>query len=155
LSWWSRQPLPGAARSGPPRTPQAGLLAAGPDGIVSEWQARELLESAGGPFVPAALARSADEAAVLAAGVAGAVAVKLASPDVPHKSDIGAVRLGVAGADAVRRAFADVIAAGHAHRAALRVEGVQVSPMRRGGVELLVGVTRDAQWGLAIAVGLG
>jgi acyl-CoA synthetase (NDP forming) len=155
LSWWSRQPLPGAARSGPPRALEAGRLAAGADGIVSEWRARELLEPAGVPFVPAALARSADEAAELAAAFEGPVAVKLVSPDVPHKSDIGAVRLGVAGADAVRRAFADVIAAGRAHRAALRIDGVQVSPMRRGGVELLVGVTRDAQWGLAIAVGLG
>jgi hypothetical protein len=83
------------------------------------------------------------------------VAIKLVSPDVPHKSDIGAVRLGVTGASAVQRAFADVIAAGRGHHAAVRVEGVQVTPMRHGGVELLVGVTRDAQWGLAIAVGLG
>jgi hypothetical protein len=107
------------------------------------------------PFAPAGLARTADEAAGLAARFGGPVAVKLVSPDVPHKSDIGAVRLGVTGAVAVRRAFADVIAAGRAHQPGLRVEGVQVAPMRRGGVELLVGVTRDPSWGLAIAVGLG
>jgi acyl-CoA synthetase (NDP forming) len=61
----------------------------------------------------------------------------------------------VDGADAVRQAFDDVLAAGVAHRAGLRVEGVQIAPMRRGGVDLLVGVTRDPLWGLALAVGLG
>jgi hypothetical protein len=48
-----------------------------------------------------------------------------------------------------------VLSAGRTHHEGLRVEGVQISPMRRGGVELLVGVTRDPQWSLAIAVGLG
>src|SRR6202035_4855197 len=71
------------------------------------------------------------------------------------KTDAGAVRLGVVGAAAVRRAFDDVLAAGGAGRPGLRVEGAQVSPMRRGGVELLVGVTRDPHWSLALAVGLG
>ena len=160
LSWWSRQRLPRAAGTGVGRPPQPGVRAPGQrapgaEGIFSEWRAREVLQAAGVPFVPAALARSAGEAADVAAGFGGPVAVKLVSPDVPHKSDIGAVRLGVAGASAVRRAFADVIAAGRARHPAVRVEGVQVSPMRLGGVELLVGVTRDAQWGLAIAVGLG
>jgi succinyl-CoA synthetase beta subunit len=77
------------------------------------------------------------------------------SPDVAHKSDIGAVRLGVYGDVDVRRAFEEVIASAAAHVAGVRVEGVQISPMRRRGVELLVGVSRDPQWGLVLAVGLG
>jgi aldehyde dehydrogenase (NAD+) len=138
LSWWSKQ-LSQEAR---PDHPPALLRTSGPctpglGGIVSEWSARELLEPAGVPFVPAGLARSPGEAAELAAGFAGPVAIKLVSPDVPHKTDVGAVRLGVTGAAAVRRAFGDVLAAGTAARAGLRVEGVQISPMRRGGVELL------------------
>ena len=152
-SRWSRRPR----RPGPSAAHAAGLgLPPGAqDGTLSEWSARELLEPAGVPFVPAALARTPDEAASLAAGFASPVAVKLVSPDVPHKSDIGAVRLGVAGPDDVRLAYQDVLTAGRTSHAGLRVEGVQISPMRRGGVELLVGVTRDPQWGLAIAVGLG
>jgi hypothetical protein len=55
----------------------------------------------------------------------------------------------------VARAFGEVVAAGAAGRPGLRVEGVQISPMRRGGVEVLAGVTRDPHWGLALAVGLG
>jgi acyl-CoA synthetase (NDP forming) len=160
LSRWSRRLQSDAThadRPGPARNPRplGDFPAFGQSGIVSEWRARELLEPAGVPFVTAALARSPGEAAGFAATLACPVAVKLVSPDVPHKSDIGAVRLGVEGADAVREAFGEVLAAGRAHRAGLQVEGVQVSPMRSGGVELLVGVTRDPQWGLAIAVGLG
>jgi acyl-CoA synthetase (NDP forming) len=160
LSRWSRWLQSDAARAdrpAPARNPgQLGdFPASGPSGTVSEWRARELLEPAGVPFVPAALARSPGEAADFAATLACPVAVKLVSPDVPHKSDIGAVRLGVAGEDAVREAFGAVLSAGRVHRAGSRVEGVQISPMRSGGVELLVGVTRDPQWGLAIAVGLG
>jgi acyl-CoA synthetase (NDP forming) len=159
LSRWSRWSLrprpPGpsltqAAHAAGLRPPPSGHA-----GTLSEWSARELLEPAGVPFVPAALARTPDEAAGFAAGFAAPVAVKLVSPDVPHKSDIGAVRLGVAGPDDVRQAYRDVLSAGRTHHEGLRVEGVQISPMRRGGVELLVGVTRDPQWGLAIAVGLG
>ena len=157
LSSWSRRLQSDATRADHPRSPRplGDFPAFGPSGIVSEWRARELLEPAGVPFVPAALAHTPGEAAAFAATLACPVAVKLVSPDVPHKSDIGAVRLGVAGAVAVCEAFSAVLAAGRARRAGLRVEGVQVSPMRSGGVELLVGVTRDPQWGLALAVGLG
>jgi len=153
LSRWSRWSL--RSRLGPSAAQAARPAQAAHAGALSEWSARELLEPAGVPFVPAALARTPDEAASFAAGFASPVAVKLVSPDVPHKSDIGAVRLGVAGPDDVRLAYRDVLAAGRTHHEGVRVEGVQISPMRRGGVELLVGVTRDPQWGLAIAVGLG
>jgi acetate---CoA ligase (ADP-forming) len=152
LAWWSRRLNRETGRPDAPGTPPASLRIPDQDGTVSEWRARELLQAAGVPFVPAGLARSPAEAADLAARFGGPVAVKLVSPDVPHKSDIGAVRLDVVGAAAVRQAFDDVVAAGPAEA---RIEGVQISPMRRGGVEVLVGVTRDAQWGLALAVGMG
>ncbi|HEY3259399.1 MAG TPA: acetate--CoA ligase family protein [Pseudonocardiaceae bacterium] len=126
-----------------------------PCGALSEWSARQLLEPAGVPFVPAVLAHSPAAAVAAAARFGEAVAVKLVSPDVAHKSDIGAVRLGVYGDVDVRRAFEEVIASAAAHVAGVRVEGVQISPMRRRGVELLVGVSRDPQWGLVLAVGLG
>jgi acetate---CoA ligase (ADP-forming) len=77
------------------------------------------------------------------------------SPQIIHKSDIGGVRLDVpAGGDAVREAFRAVTSAASAVDGA-SVEGALVSPMRRGGTELLVGVVRDAQWGLVLAVALG
>jgi len=159
LARWSRWLNQRAAQSGPPPVPLSGHPPPGlrlpvHGGALSEWAARELLRAAGVPFVPATLASSPADAARQAARFGGPVAVKLSSPDVPHKSDVGAVRLGVDAA-AAGRAFDEVVAAGRSAGAAVRIEGVQISPMRRGGVELLVGVTRDAGWGLALAVGMG
>jgi succinyl-CoA synthetase beta subunit len=83
------------------------------------------------------------------------VCVKVVSPQVTHKTDIGGVRLGVPATDAaVREAFGAVTTAAAGVDGA-SVDGVLVSPMRRGGTELLVGVVRDPQWGPMLAVALG
>jgi len=150
--WWSeryRGGLGGRASGAAGR-----LEVAGASGNWSEAQARALLASAGVPVVPAVVARSGTEAVAAAQRFGEPVALKLVSPDVAHKSDIGGVRLNVSGDDAVRAAWEAVSAAG-ASVAGARVDGVLVSPMRRDGVELLVGVVRDPQWGLVLAVGLG
>lgn len=123
-------------------------------GVWSEHRARELLDAAGVPVIPAVLARTAGEAARAAERFGGAVAVKLVSPQILHKSDIGGVRLGVTGADAVREAFDTVTAAARQVPGA-SVEGALVSPMRTGGIELLAGVVRDPDWGPMLAVALG
>lgn len=119
-------------------------------GSWSEARARDLLEAAGVPVVPGALARTEDEAVAVAGH--GPVAVKLVSPDVLHKSDLGAVRLGVQGEAAVRSAYRGVLAVAPV---GARVDGVLVTAMRTHGVELIVGVVRDPDWGLVLAVGLG
>jgi succinyl-CoA synthetase beta subunit len=118
-------------------------------GKWSEQAARALLADAGIPVVPARLAVTADEAVMAAAEFGGPVSVKIVAPEITHKTDIGAVLLDVT-ADKVRAAFGSVTAA-----AAKGAEGVLVSPMRRGGAELLAGVVRDPQWGLVLAVALG
>jgi succinyl-CoA synthetase beta subunit len=119
----------------------------------SEQDARTLLSDAGIPVVPARLAGSAEEAVKAAADFGGPVSVKIASPDILHKSDIGGVLLDVpAGEEAVRAAYQAVTAAAPD---GARIDGVLVSPMRRGGTELLVGVVRDPQWGPILAVAIG
>jgi succinyl-CoA synthetase beta subunit len=90
------------------------------------------------------------ESAARAGELYGEAAVKAVSSSLIHKSDIGAVRLGVIGADQMRASFDAVRAA-----AGQREAAVLITPMRRGGIELLVGVVRDVQWGLLLAVGLG
>ncbi len=148
VTWWSQRHADvGAARPAvvaPETAPRRGAW--------SEWQVREMLEAAGVPVVPSALVRTADEAAAAYARVGGPVALKVVSPDILHKSDIGGVALNVDGEPAVRQAFTSVWEAG---AAAGRVDGVTLAPMRSGGIELLVGVVRDPQWGPILAVGLG
>ncbi len=123
-------------------------------GAWTEIEARALLAEAGIPMVPGYLATSEDDAAKLAAEFGGPVALKIVSPDILHKSDIGGVRLGVVGDQAARQAYADVAASALKVPGAI-VDGVLVTPMRSGGVELLVGVVQDPQWGPMLAVAVG
>lgn len=123
-------------------------------GKWSEAAARDLLQAAGIPVVPATLVASADAAVAAAASMGGPVAMKIVSPDILHKSDIGGVRLGVVGDSAVREAYEAVVAAAEQVPDA-KFEGVLVSPMRGSAPELLVGVVRDEQWGPILAVAIG
>jgi acyl-CoA synthetase (NDP forming) len=154
IGWWSdvtRGPRPEAV----PAVPVTVPAAAARRGRWSEDAARRLLAGAGVPVAPARLVTSAEEATAAAADLGGPLAVKVASPDILHKSDVGGVRLGVAADEgAVRDAYQAVTAAAAAVDGA-RVEGVLVSPMRVGGTELLVGVVRDPQWGPALAIAFG
>jgi acetate---CoA ligase (ADP-forming) len=123
-------------------------------GTWSEYAARNLLAEAGIPVIPADVANSADEAVAVAAKLGVAVAMKIVSPDILHKSDIGGVRLQVAGEQAVRQSYQDLIAAG-AKVSSAKIDGVLISPMRSGGIEMMVGVVRDPDWGLVMAVAFG
>jgi succinyl-CoA synthetase beta subunit len=109
----------------------------------------------GVPVVPATLARHADEAVAAARALGGSVVVKVASPDIAHKSDIGGVVLNLQGDDAVREATLQVLQAAREKCPTAHIEGVIVAPMRERGIELFVGYTRDPQWGPVLAVGLG
>ncbi len=112
------------------------------------------------PIVPTMLARSAEEAAAaakpfLAAG--NAVVVKILSPDIVHKSDIGGVALGLTSEAAVRAATHDMMARARAAKAEARITGVIVQPMitRPKAQELLVGIADDPTFGPVIAFGHG
>lgn len=137
-----------------PREEVPARPAAARDRPVSEHEALAFLARHGVPTVPAGLAASEDEAAAAARELGGAVVLKIASPDIGHKSDIGGVALNVSGDAAVREAYRRVMAAG-AGVAGAAIEGVLVAPMRPRGIELFVGVTQDPQWGKVLAVGLG
>lgn len=138
--------LPGAPAVAPPR--------AAPGGPWSEARARALLSRAGVPVVPGGLAGTADEAVAIARQVGLPVALKVCSAQITHKSDIGGVALRLSSEAAVRAAFATVRDAGAAVPGAV-VDGVLVTPMRGGGVELLAGVSVDPTFGPVLAVGLG
>lgn len=147
LQRWSR-----AVRAAPAAPTAVGRVAARP---ASEREVLDHLAAHGAPVIPAVLARDADAAATAAERFAGPVVLKIASPDIAHKTEVGGVRLDVAGAQQAREAFEQIVCAARAHAPEARIEGVVVSPMRPAGAELIVGVARDPQWGLGLVVGLG
>ena len=144
----------GAAGAGPARAWDGAAARAAAGAPWPETAARDLLARSGFPVVPADLAGSADEAAAAARRLGFPVVLKVCSAQIPHKSDVGGVAVGPRTEAEVRAAYARVRAAGEAVPGA-RVDGVLVSPMRAGGVELIAGVTVDPAFGPVLAVGLG
>ena len=130
---------------------------AAPAGDIEPWsesRGRALLTKSGVPVVPGELVASADEAVAAAQRLGMPVALKVSSAQITHKSDIGGVALGLGSASEVAAAYQKVRAAGDAVAGA-SIDGVLVTPMRTGGVELLAGVTLDPTFGPVLAVGLG
>jgi acetate---CoA ligase (ADP-forming) len=153
VAWWSDATR--SATSGSAVSPVPVPAAAERRGRWSEAEARRLLSDAGVPVVPACLAGSADEAVKAAASIGGPLAVKVVAAEIVHKSDIGGVRLNVAPDEAAaRQAYLAVTAAAASARSGASAD-VLISPMRTGGIELLVGVVADKQWGPMLAVAVG
>lgn len=129
------------------------LTAAGQ--TVAERAAKDILAAYGLAVTRERLARNADEAARAAQAIGGSVALKIESPDIPHKTEAGAIRLGVQGKEQVLRAYEEVIAAAKHHKPAARINGVLVQEMVPEGVELMLGIATDETFGPVIVAALG
>ena len=151
------------SRTGAPASPDAtaasiGVAAAllnGPARVLAERDAKQVLAAYGVPVVGETLAANADEAVAAARAFGFPVALKILSPDIPHKTDAGGVRLGLRDADVVRAARAEILANVGRHAPAARIDGVLVQPMIRRDLELIVGGRRDPLFGPTVVVGLG
>jgi acetate---CoA ligase (ADP-forming) len=124
-----------------------------PTGPISEAGAKAILQQAGLPVLAETLATTADEAA--SAAGSQPVAMKIVSPDVLHKTEIGGVLLNVTGADAVSSAFETLEGRLREHHPAAQFDGILVSPMIEGGVEMIMGTSQDPVFGPVVMVGLG
>jgi acyl-CoA synthetase (NDP forming) len=122
--------------------------------VLGEYEALPLLEEYGISFMPSRLANNVQEAISAAAAAGVPVALKVQSPQIPHKTAAGAVMLGVQGAEAIARAYEDVLAAARRVPGA-DIRGVLVQAMAPAGVEMLVGIHRDATFGPMLTVALG
>lgn len=129
--------------------------ATSPTRLTGERAVLDHLAAHGVPVIGASLAKDADAAAAAARGFGGPVALKIASPDIAHKTEVGGVKLDLEGDEAVRGGFEAIMASAKAAAPNARIDGILVSPMRGAGTELIVGVARDPQWGPVLAVGLG
>jgi 3-hydroxypropionyl-CoA synthetase (ADP-forming) len=101
------------------------------------------------------VATTAEEAARLAVEIGFPVVLKVVSPDIVHKTDVGGVALGLESEAAVRAAFSRMMAKVQEKAPQARVEGVRVEEMCRQGVEVIIGLHNDAQFGPVIMFGLG
>ncbi|MGE0290604.1 MAG: GNAT family N-acetyltransferase, partial [Bradyrhizobium sp.] len=133
-----------------------GALAQGRE-VLTPLEAKALLRAFRVPVVPTVAARDADEALVVAENLGFPVALKIDSPEISHKSDVGGVRLDVAGAAEVRHAFKDLVESVGRQRPEAAIRGVTIEPMYRNpnARELLVGVVSDPVFGPAISCGAG
>ena len=133
----------------------AGLPEA-PTRTLSEAEGKAMLRQAGLAVPEGVLARTPAEAAAAAGQLGFPVAVKVASADILHKSDIGGVALGLGDAAAAEAAFAAVTTAASRHHPEARIEGALVERMAPpGGVEMILAISRDPVLGHVMTCGLG
>jgi acetyltransferase len=125
--------------------------------LLSETESKALLAAFHIPIARTVLARSAQDAMLMAQEMGFPVAMKIDSPDIAHKSDVGGVRLNLGDAESVRSGYREMLDEVAGKRADARLNGVTVEPMiaRPHGRELVVGVIRDSVFGPAITVGMG
>jgi acetyltransferase len=153
-------PAPLGPTSTPDRATAQRLLDAA-RAAGNEWlnpaDSKELLAAFGIPIVRSRPAYSADEAVQVAAAIGYPVAMKILSPDIAHKTDVGGVRLGRTDARSVRDGYENMLRDVAIARPDARLEGVLIEPMyvERHGRELMIGAVRDPVFGPAISFGLG
>ncbi len=140
-----------APLAAPPIVPKVRLPATTP----SEGEAKRLLGEAGIPSAPEQACATVEEAAAAAEAFGYPVVMKILSPDIVHKSEIGGVLLDVADADAVRNGFSLLLARAKAAAPNARIEGVLVARQLKGGVECILGIHRDPVFGPVAMFGLG
>lgn len=121
---------------------------------LSEGEGKEILKAYGVPVPPEGLARNDEVAVALAESIGYPVVMKIESPDIAHKTDVGGVAVNVATAEDVKRQFASIMARVRARMPDARVEGISVQKMLAGR-EVIVGMVRDDQFGPVITFGLG
>ncbi|HYZ30805.1 MAG TPA: acetate--CoA ligase family protein, partial [Crenalkalicoccus sp.] len=126
-----------------------------PAALRTEAAAKQALAAAGLPVLPERVVHSGVEAAEAAAALGFPVVLKIVSPDLPHKTEVGGVALGLDDATAVAAAHDAMLARVGAAAPRARIEGVLVSPMATGGIELILGTKRDPVFGPVVLVGLG
>ncbi len=123
--------------------------------VLTEIESKQLIEGAGMSVVPTKLAKSMKEAVALSKQSGFPVVLKIASPDIIHKSDAGGVKISLKNAAQVSRAYREIITSVTQRYPKAVIDGVSVQPMAKPGVEVIIGMSKDAQFGPVLMFGLG
>ena len=123
--------------------------------VLTEYEAKRKLGAWGVPVGEERVFRSAEELSGAAEELSFPLAMKISSPDILHKTDCGGVRLGVSNLEEARLAFTQILEHCRENCPGALLDGVLVGPMAEKGLELILGVKRDSQFGPLLLVGLG
>jgi acyl-CoA synthetase (NDP forming) len=123
--------------------------------VLTEIEAKQVFKEVGVPIIETRLATSRKQAGEIGAEIGFPVVLKIASPDIVHKSDAGGVKVGLKNKTEVEKAYSEIIAAARQKFPKPKIEGAAVEKMARSGIEIIVGTFKDAQFGPVIMFGLG
>ena len=123
--------------------------------ILTEFESKKVLKQAGISLVETRLAKTQKEAVLLSRKMGFPVALKITSPDVIHKSDSGGVKLSLNNASDVKKAYDEILKRVKRQYPDAVIHGVSVQKMVRPGTEVIVGSSKDPQFGPVIMFGLG
>ena len=127
----------------------------GPSQGLSEYESLNYLKAHGVTIPPQAVAATADEAVKAAGNLGYPLSVKIHSADIQHKSDVGGVKLNIRDEAELRLAFETVMDNCRKNAPDAKLEGVLLKPMLKAGVEMIIGVNNDKDFGPMIMVGMG
>jgi len=123
--------------------------------VLNEVDSKAMVQAAGIPVVETRFARNMAEAVAISKEVGFPVVLKVMSDDVVHKSDAGGVKLGLENGAQVKKAYSEMMASVKAKYPKAKIDGVSVQKMARPGVEVIVGMSKDPQFGPVLMFGLG
>jgi acyl-CoA synthetase (NDP forming) len=123
--------------------------------ILTEFESKKILKQVGIPVVEARLAKNQKEVASLGQKIGFPVVLKIISPDVIHKTDSGGVKLGLKSVSEVRKAYNEILGSVRRQFPSAVIHGVSVQKMARPGTEVIIGTSKDPQFGPVIMFGLG
>ena len=123
--------------------------------ILTEIESKQLLKEAGINIIETKLAKSMKEAVAISKDLGFPVVLKIASHDIIHKSDTGGVKTGLKNATQVNNAYREIMTSVKKKYPEVKIDGVSVQPMAKPGVEVIIGMSTDAQFGPVLMFGLG
>lgn len=122
---------------------------------LTELESKQIMKQAGISTTEIRLGRTKEEAISLAREIGFPVALKIVSPDVLHKTDAGGVKLNLNNEEEVAEAFDSIISSTKEHQPQANIQGVAVQNMARPGTEVIIGMSKDPQFGPVLMFGLG
>lgn len=123
--------------------------------LLTEIESRQLLREAGVNIIETRLAKSMEEAVALSKEIGFPVVLKISSPDIIHKSDIGGVKTDLNNSTQVKKAYREIMKSVKQNLPKATIDGISVQAMAKPGIEVIIGMSKDAQFGPVIMFGLG